>query len=61
MKTLISVSDVVERFGVSERWLRQLTTDKRIPRYRLDSMLRFDEDEATAWLEDHHVTPRQSA
>lgn len=52
-KPLIDHAAVAERLGTSERHIRQLVTDRRIPFIKVDhKTTRFDPDEIEAWIAD---------
>lgn len=54
--TLIDVPAVALRLGTSERHVRQLVTDRRIPYTKVGRLLRFDPVEIDAWLDQNRPT-----
>ena len=51
--TLLDVPAVAQRLGTSERHIRQLVTDRRIPFTYVGRLLRFDPDEIDNWLQQN--------
>jgi excisionase family DNA binding protein len=58
---LLDIRDAAEYLGTSERHLRRLVTDKRIPYHKLgahsNAKLRFDTGDLEAWLADNRFEP----
>lgn len=51
--TLLDVNAVAERLGTTERHIRQLVTDRRIPYVKVGRALRFDPDRIDEWVDDN--------
>ena len=53
-KQLIDHAAVAERLGITERQVRQLVTDRKIPFVRIATQTtRFDPDEIEEWIEEN--------
>lgn len=52
---LMDLSAVAERLGVTERHVRRLVFERRIPFIKWGHLLRFDPDELEAWLAEARV------
>lgn len=50
-RTLVSIGDVARRLGVTERHVRRLVAEDRIPHRRWGKLLRFDPVDIEAWLD----------
>lgn len=50
---LVDVPAVAEMLGVTERHIRRLVAERRMPFYKWDHFLRFDPIEVREWLQDH--------
>jgi len=48
---LVDIAWVARRLGVSERHVRRLVTERRIPYIKWGHLLRFDPDEIEAWID----------
>ena len=58
---LLDVPGAAERLGCSERYLRRLIQERRIPFVRLGgTRIRFSLGELEIWLEEERVTARQA-
>lgn len=52
-RPLVDIPTVAELLGVSERHVRRLVFEERIPYFKVGRFVRFDTAEIGAWLEDH--------
>lgn len=52
---LMDVHGVAERLGVSERHIRRLVFERRIPFIKWSHLLRFDPDEIDQWIDGARV------
>lgn len=52
---LVTLAELQERFGFSERWWRYRIAEK-MPAHRWGGGLRFDPDEVKDWLEERYGT-----
>lgn len=50
--TLVDIRGVADRLGVTERHIRRLVAERRIPYFKWGHLLRFDPAEIDEWLED---------
>jgi excisionase family DNA binding protein len=48
---LVTIDRLAERLGVTERFIRRLVAEDRIPYHKLGKPIRFAEDEVAEWLE----------
>lgn len=58
---LLDVSGVAEHLGVSDRYVRRLVAERRIPFVKWGHYIRFDPKEVAKWLETSTVEPRTQA
>ncbi|MCU1463618.1 MAG: DNA-binding protein [Acidimicrobiales bacterium] len=54
---LLDVPGLADHLGVTERHVRRLITERRIPYVRWGHRIRFDPDEVARWLEASRVEP----
>ena len=54
-RPLLTISDVADRLGVSERFVRRLVLERRIPFLKIGRFVRFDPDEIEQWIDSRHV------
>ena len=54
---LTDVSGVAELLGVSERFVRRLVDERRIPFFKVGKFIRFSPDELRTWIDLRHVDP----
>jgi excisionase family DNA binding protein len=57
-RALITMTDVALRLGTSERHVRRLVAERRIPLVKVGRFVRFDEHEIEHWVDDHRVASR---
>jgi excisionase family DNA binding protein len=55
---LLGVAELAECLGVTERHVRRLVAERRIPFLKWGRLLRFDPREIVAFLDDVRVPPR---
>ncbi len=55
---LLDVAELAERLGVTERHVRRLVAERRIPFLKWGRLLRFDPKEIIGFLDDARVPPR---
>ena len=49
---LADIAAVATRLGVSERFVRRLVFERRIPYVKVGRLIRFDADAVEAWIDD---------
>ena len=54
---LLDIESVARRLGVTERFVRRLVAERRIPYYKVGHFVRFDPSEVEAWLYDQRKDP----
>ncbi|MTA14197.1 MAG: excisionase family DNA-binding protein [Actinobacteria bacterium] len=52
---LLSISDAAVHLGVTERYIRRLVYERRVPFYKVGRLVRFREAELDQWLEASRV------
>ena len=52
---LLGVLDVADRLGTSERFVRRLVAERRVPFHKVGKYVRFDPRDIEAWLAAHRV------
>jgi excisionase family DNA binding protein len=60
-RNLIDITGVAERLGVTERHVRRLVFERRIPFIKWGHLLRFDPDEIERWLDEARVEAVRSS
>ena len=62
-RQLIDIHGVADQLGVSERHIRRLVFERRIPFIKWGHLLRFDPDEIDGWIDGSRVavTPNSYA
>lgn len=61
LPALVRMDTVAEALGVTERHIRRLVAERRIPFVKVGYFVRFDPREVARWLDAHRVevlTPR---
>ena len=48
---LLTIDQVAERLGVTERYVRRLVYERRVPYRKLGKLIRFADHEIAAWLD----------
>ena len=56
--TLLDITGVAERLAVSERFVRRLVFERRIPFLKVGHFVRFDPAEIERWIAEAHVPER---
>jgi len=59
-RALITMADVALRLGTSERHVRRLVAERRIPIVKVGRFVRFEDHEIEHWIDDHRVAPSGS-
>jgi excisionase family DNA binding protein len=54
---MLDVVGLAARLGVTERFVRRLVHERRIPFYKVGALLRFDVADVEQWLATHRVVP----
>lgn len=54
---MLDVVGLAARLGVAERFVRRLVHERRIPFYKVGSLVRFDVVDVEQWLATHRVVP----
>lgn len=52
---LISVEQLADELGVSVRYVRRITAERRIPYVKVGHLVRFQRDEVQRWVEENRV------
>jgi excisionase family DNA binding protein len=54
---LMTIEQLAERLEVTERFVRRLIAEGRVPHHKVGKLIRFGEDEIAAWLETTRRPP----
>lgn len=54
-RPLLAVPEVADLLGTSERHIRRLVHERRIPFHKVGGLVRFDQADIDAWLAAHRV------
>jgi excisionase family DNA binding protein len=57
---LLDIAGIAEHLGVTERHVRRLIAERRIPFLKWGHLIRFDPDEVASWLENARVPARRT-
>ena len=59
---LLDVAELADRLGVTERHVRRLVSERRVPFIKWGHLLRFDPNEIASWIDGNRVevTPARS-
>jgi excisionase family DNA binding protein len=60
-RPLVDINGLAECLGVTQRHIRRLIAEDRIPYIKWGSILHFDLDEIDAWIDDHRRPARRSS
>ena len=52
---LIDIAGLAERLGVSERFVRRLIAERRVPFFKVGKFIRFDSTDIDQWIENRRV------
>ncbi len=52
---LLGVVELANRLGTSERFVRRLVSERRVPFHKVGKFVRFDPRDIDEWLSDHRV------
>jgi excisionase family DNA binding protein len=53
---LMSIEQLAQRLGITVRHVRRLVAEKRVPYYKVGSLVRFDSAEIKVWLDSRRVS-----
>ena len=56
--TLWDITEVAERLGITERFVRRLVAERRIPYIKVGRFVRFDPDDLADWIRAARIPPR---
>jgi excisionase family DNA binding protein len=56
-ETLVNCSELARRLGVTERFVRRLVEERRVPFVRIGRFVRFDPAVIDDWVLEHRVDP----
>ena len=56
---LLDVRGAAERLGVTDRFIRRLVEERRIPFRKIGKLVRFDPLEVDRWIDTCRVEPRR--
>lgn len=59
LAVFLDVSGLAERLGVTERFIRALVEENRIPYNKIGKFVRFHPDDINEWLADTRVAPHK--
>lgn len=54
-RPLLGVAQLAERLGTTERFVRRLVCERRIPFHKVGKYVRFDQDDVDDWVADRRV------
>lgn len=57
-RLLLDIPELAKRLGTSQRHIRRLIADRRIPYVKVGRLVRFDPDEIAAWLDEGRRPPQ---
>ena len=56
---LLDVHGAADRLGVTDRFIRRLVEERRIPFHKIGKLVRFDPIEVDRWIDTCRVEPRR--
>ena len=56
---LLDVSAAAELLGVTERFVRRLVAERRIPFYKVGKFIRFRSTDVADWVDARRIEPRR--
>ncbi len=57
---LLDIAQLAERLGVTERFVRRLVEERRIPFLKIGKFVRFHPDDVERWIAHQRVTQTAS-
>jgi len=54
-RQLLRIPDLAEQLGVTERFIRRLVFERRIPYLKIGKFIRFDPEAVDDWIGDQRV------
>ncbi len=60
-QVLLDVPTLAERLSVTQRFVRRLIAEDRVPYLKIGKFIRFDPAEIENWLDDQRVQPLRQA
>lgn len=57
-RALLDIAALAERLGVTERFVRRLVDERRIPFLKIGRFIRFDPADVTVWIDEQRVEQR---
>lgn len=55
---LLDIAALAERLGVTERFVRRLVAERRIPFLKIGKFIRFEPTDVAAWIDQQRVDQR---
>ena len=55
---LLDIAALAQRLGVTERFVRRLVDERRIPFLKIGKFIRFDPADIAAWIDQQRVEQR---
>ena len=55
---LLDIAALAERLGVTERFVRRLVDERRIPFLKIGKFIRFDPADIAGWIDEQRVERR---
>jgi excisionase family DNA binding protein len=52
---LLDIAGLAERLAVSERFVRRLIAERRVPFFKVGKFIRFDSNDIDQWIENRRV------
>ena len=59
-QVLLDITQLAERLGVSERFVRRLVEERRIPFLKIGKYVRFDPDDVDRWIAHQRISQTTS-
>ena len=56
--SLLSIEQLADWLGVTDRFIRRLVAERRIPSLKIGKFIRFDPTEIEPWLDSQRVAER---
>lgn len=53
--SLMDIPTLAQRLGVTERFIRRLVAERRVPFYKIGKFIRFDPELIEDWLADTRI------